>query len=68
MKFIKKYWHAILFVLCLLACLVLGFGGLIWTDLAKHAFWWNSWVVISILGFVGFIALIFWFGSSRKQW
>lgn len=48
-----KKW-AIALLLCGLLCI----GGLILTDEAKQAFWWNFWLVGAIFGGIGFVALI----------
>ena len=61
-NFFKKYWKATLFVLFELACLALAIGGIGWTDYAETKFWQVAWIVLAILGVLGFI-----FGMSRKN-
>jgi hypothetical protein len=68
LNFIKTYWHAILFVLALLACLVLCIGGIGWTDYANSKFWQVAWVVLAFIGGIGFAGLIYWLINSKKQW
>jgi hypothetical protein len=67
-NFIKKWWHAILFIAALLICLTLCLGGIGWTDYAKTPFWWNFWIWAAVLGGIGFIGLIFWFSSTNNKW
>lgn len=67
-NFIKKWWHAILFITALLICCALFVGGIGWGDYAKTPFWWTFWPISSVLGAIGFIGLIYWFASSNNKW
>lgn len=58
---------SILFVAYLVACLILVFGGLIWTDYATKSFWWTFWEITPWVGGLGFIGGIYWYFSSKQN-
>lgn len=66
LEFVKTYWRAILFVLYLVVCLTLLIGGIGWTDYAETKFWQAAWIVLSILGFFGFVSGVWWLSKQKN--
>lgn len=66
-NFLKKNGKAIGFVSLAILLLVVAVMGWHWTEVARQPFWWSFWVVAAILSLIGFIALMFKFGSTKKN-
>lgn len=66
LNFIKRFWRAILFVLFEVSMLVLAIGGIGWTDYAETKFWQIGWVVLAVLGVIGFVGGISWLNNKKN--
>jgi NADH:ubiquinone oxidoreductase subunit 3 (subunit A) len=66
LNFIKRFWRAILFVLFEVSMLVLTIGGVGWTDYAETKFWQIGWVVLAVLGVIGFVGGIKWLSDKKN--
>jgi len=65
-NFVKRYWRAILFVLFEVSMLVLAIGGIGWTDYAETKFWQTAWIVLAVLGVIGFVAGMKWLDNQKN--
>lgn len=66
LSFIKRFWRAILFVLFEVSMLVLAIGGIGWTDYAETKFWQVGWIVLAILGVIGFVGGMKWLSDKKN--
>jgi len=66
-NFIKTNYKDISFVVYLIGCLVLTIGGIGWTDYAESKFWQVAWVVLAILGIIGFVGGIYWKSQQKES-
>jgi hypothetical protein len=64
---ISRKLKDIAFVAFEVICLVLVIGGIGWTDYAETKFWQAAWIVLAILGGLGFIGGIYWKSQQKES-